>query len=108
LKKQSVTWKSIVQGGNQMTTWKNLRNELTITKEDEQMIELEKELIMTLVRIREEKGLTQAQMAEICGVSQPTIARMERSTHSPQLDSLFKILVPLGYTLQIVALKNNH
>ena len=90
-----------------MVTWKNLRNELTITKEDEQMIELEKELIMTLVRIREEKGLTQAQMAELCGVSQPTIARMERSTHSPQLDSLFKILVPLGYTLQIVALKKN-
>ena len=91
-----------------MVTWKNLRNELTITKEDEQMIELEKELIMTLVRIREEKGLTQAQMAEICGVSQPAIARMERATHSPQLDSLFKILVPLGYTLQIVALKTNH
>ena len=60
-----------------MVTWKKLRNELTITKEDEQMIELEKELIMTLVRIREEKGLTQAHMAEICGVSQPTIARME-------------------------------
>lgn len=91
-----------------MVTWKKLRNELTITEEDEQMIELEKELIMTLVRIREEKGLTQAQMAELCGVSQPTIARMERATHSPQLDSLFKILVPLGYTLQIVALKTNH
>ena len=91
-----------------MVTWKNLRNELTITEEDEQMIALEKELIMTLVRIREEKGLTQAQMAELCGVSQPTIARLERATHSPQLDSLFKILVPLGYTLQIVALKTNH
>lgn len=91
-----------------MVTWKKLRNELTITEEDGQMIELEKELIMTLVRIREEKGLTQAQMAELCGVSQPTIARMERATHSPQLDSLFKILVPLGYTLQIVALKTNH
>ena len=91
-----------------MVTWKNLRNELTITKEDEQMIELEKELIMTLVRIREEKGLTQAQLAEMCDVSQSTIARMERATHSPQLDSLFKILVPLGYTLQIVSLKTNH
>ena len=91
-----------------MVTWKKLRNELTITEEDEQMIELEKELIMTLVKIREQKGLTQAQMAELCGVSQPTIARMERATHSPQLDSLFKILVPLGYTLQIVALKTNH
>ena len=90
-----------------MVTWKKLRNELTITEEDEQMIALEKELIMTLVKIREEKGLTQAQMAELCGLSQPTIARMERSIHSPQLDSLFKILVPLGYTLQIVALKSN-
>ena len=91
-----------------MVTWKKLRNELTITEEDEQMIELEKELIMTLVRIREEKGLTQAQMAEICGMSQPTIARLERATHSPQLDSLFKILGPLGYSVQIVALKTNH
>ena len=90
-----------------MAKWMNLRNELTMTKEDEQMIQLEKELIMTMVRIREEKGLTQSQMAELCGVSQPTIARMERSIHSPQLDSLFKILVPLGYTLQIVALKSN-
>lgn len=66
------------------------------------IVELEKDLIRTMVQIREEKGLTQSQLAEICNVKQPVIARMESSVHSPQIDSLLKILAPLGYTLQIV------
>lgn len=83
-------------------TWKEVRNELELTAEDEKVIELEKELICTLVKIREEQGLTQKQLAEMSQVKQPFIARMESSTHSPQINSLLKILVPLGYTLQIV------
>lgn len=84
------------------TTWKELRNELEITTEEEQIIELEKELIRTMVQIREEQQLTQAQLAEKCHVKQPMIARMETAAHSPQINSLLRILVPLGYTLQIV------
>ena len=87
-----------------MTTWKNFRQELKLTEEDEKLIEMEKELIRTLVNIRESKGLTQTQLAEACGVKQPAIARLEQSIHSPQLDSLLKVLAPLGYTLQIVPL----
>lgn len=89
-----------------MTTWKKIRQELNISEEDEQVIELEKNLIRTLVDIREEKGITQAQLAALCKVRQPMIARLENSVHSPQLDSLLRILVPLGYTLQIVPLKD--
>lgn len=85
-----------------MTTWKQLRQEFELSQEDERLIQLEKELIKTMVRIREEKGLTQAGLAEMCNVKQPTIARMESQTHSPQVDSLLRILIPLGYTLQIV------
>ena len=85
-----------------MTTWKELKNELSISQEDKSVIELEKDLIRTMVAIREEKGLTQSQLAEICNVKQPVIARMESAVHSPQIDSLLKILTPLGYTLQIV------
>jgi len=85
-----------------MTTWKELKNDLSISQEDISAIELEKDLIRTMVDIREEKGLTQSQLAEICNVKQPVIARLESSVHSPQIDSLLKILVPLGYTLQIV------
>lgn len=63
---------------------------------------MEKDLIRTLVQLREEKGFTQSQLAELCNVKQPVIARMESAVHSPQIDSLLKILAPLGYTLQIV------
>ena len=89
-----------------MTTWKTLREELNLTEEDEKVIVLEKKLIETMVQIREEKGLTQAQLAKLCDVRQPMIARMESSTHSPQIDSLLRILVPLGYTLQIVPIQS--
>ena len=85
-----------------MTTWKELKKDLTISKEDQNAIELEKDIIRTMVAIREEKGLTQSQLARMCNVKQPVIARMESSVHSPQIDSLLKILTPLGYTLQIV------
>lgn len=85
-----------------MSTWKELRKELVLSQEDLNTIELEKDLIRTMVHIREEKGLTQSQLAEMCHVKQPVIARMESSVHSPQIDSLLKVLTPLGYTLQIV------
>ena len=88
-----------------MATWKEIRNELNLTQEDEQLIELEKDLIKTLVKIREEKGITQTQLAQMCDLKQPMSARMESATHSPQVDSLLRVLVPLGYTLQIVPLK---
>lgn len=88
-----------------MTTWKELKNDLSISQEDISAIELEKDLIRTMVDIREEKGLTQSQLAEICNVKQPVIARLESSVHSPQIDSLLKILVPLSYTLQIVPIE---
>lgn len=88
-----------------MAEWSELRKELNISAEDENLIELEKELLRTLVQLREEKGLTQAQLAELCHVKQPVIARMESAVHSPQIDSLLKILAPLGYTLQIVPMK---
>ena len=85
-----------------MATWDKLRTELDITEEDEEVIRIEKELIETIVKIREEKKLTQSELAKICGVKQPVIARMEKAVHSPQLDSLLRVLVPIGYTLQIV------
>ena len=85
-----------------MTTGKGLKNDLSISQEDQNAIALEKDLIRAMVAIREEKGLTQSQLAEMCNVKQPIIARMEASVHSPQIDSLLKILTSLGYTLQIV------
>jgi predicted transcriptional regulator len=88
-----------------MSTWKEVRKELSLTEEDKRIIELEKELIRSMVAIREKQGLSQADMARKCNVKQPAIARMEKNTHSPQVDSLLRVLTPLGYTLQIVPMK---
>ncbi len=105
MNKPSGTYKIIWKGMISMSTWKELKKDLVLTQEDLNAIELEKELIRTMIHIREEKGLTQSQLAEMCNVKQPVIARMESSVHSPQIDSLLKILTPLGYTLQIVPMK---
>ncbi len=40
-----------------MTTWKEVRNQLELSSEEEAVIALEKSLIETLVKIREEKDL---------------------------------------------------
>ncbi len=87
-----------------MSDWDDLREKLNLSEEDEIMIELEKELIRTMVKIREEQGLSQAELAQKCDIKQPVIARMEKAVHSPQINSLLKVLVPLGYKLQIVPL----
>ncbi|MBP5494627.1 MAG: helix-turn-helix transcriptional regulator [Lachnospiraceae bacterium] len=90
-----------------MISWEEVRKELNTTTEEECIIEFEKELIRTLVEIREKQGLSQAELALKCNIKQSSIARMEKSIHSPQIDSLLKILVPLGYTLKIVPIKKS-
>jgi len=39
---------------------------------------------------------------ELTGVRKSTIARMEAGTNSPTLDTLLKVLAPLGKTLAVV------
>ena len=86
-------------------TWDELKKEINLSNDEMEAVKLEENLIETMIQIREEKGLSQAQLAKLCNMKQPSIARMEKRNHSPQIDSLLKILVPLGYTLEIVPLK---
>ena len=39
-------------------------------------------------------------------MKQPVIARMEKGYTSPQIDTLIKLLVPLGKTLAVVPLED--
>lgn len=63
-------------------------------------------LIGELIKARKEKGLSQKKLEELSGVKQPIIARMEKGQTSPQLDTILKVLAPLGKTLAIVPLEN--
>ena len=64
-------------------------------------------LIGELIKARQEKGLSQKKLEELSGVKQPIIARMERGVTSPQLETVLKVLAPLGKTLAIVPLEGH-
>ena len=69
---------------------------------------LEVALVKSLIEARERLGLTQRELAAISGVKQPAIARLESMKRSPQIDTLFKLLHPLGLTLEIVPLDKDN
>jgi transcriptional regulator with XRE-family HTH domain len=68
-------------------------------------IDFEVALIGKLIEARESKGLSQKELADLAGLKQPAIARLESMKATPQIDTLFKILQPLGYTLAVVPSK---
>lgn len=98
---------SIELGGTKWTTWDDVEKEL-FTPEEIAESDLRVALINELIKARQEKGISQKKLEELSGVKQPVIARMESGKTSPQLDTVLKVLAPLGKTLAIVPLKDNH
>jgi DNA-binding phage protein len=87
------------------SNWEDVRKEL-FTSEEIAESDLRVAIIGELVKARREKGLSQKKLEELSGVSQPVIARMERG-NNPQLDTVLKVLAPLGKTLSVVPLPEN-
>lgn len=54
-----------------------------------------------IARLRIERGLTQAQLAELVGTKQPSIARLERGASQPSLAFLRKLAAALGMQVEI-------
>ncbi|MDR1688483.1 MAG: helix-turn-helix domain-containing protein [Clostridiales bacterium] len=93
---------SLTIKGDTFTTFDDLWEESNLTQAEKEEIQLKISLVGKLIEAREQKGISQKRLAEMSGVKQPAIARLERMQATPQIDTLFKILKPLGYTLAIV------
>lgn len=59
-------------------------------------------VIDELVAVRKKRGMTQAQLADAAALAQPAIARMERKSAVPQLDTLLKVAAALGCDIAVV------
>jgi len=68
---------------------------------------IEENIIKTIISTRKKKGLTQKEVAEMTGLKQPAIARIENNVNSPQLDTLIKILDALDLKIEINSLKTD-
>ena len=77
-------------------TWEELEQELLdkgyLTQEEIISSDLRVAIIGELIKARQEKGISQKKLEELSGVKQPIIARMEKGTTSPQLDTVLKVL----------------
>jgi ribosome-binding protein aMBF1 (putative translation factor) len=84
--------------------WDEVRKEL-FSPEEIAASDLRVALIGEIIKARNEKGISQKQLEELSGVKQPVIARMEHGNTVPQIDTILKVLVPLGKTLAVVPMK---
>lgn len=65
-------------------------------------IEEQARIIGTIIEQRNTLGLSQRDLAKICGIPQSSVARIESFQTTPNLGTLLKILRALGLKLVVV------
>jgi ribosome-binding protein aMBF1 (putative translation factor) len=86
---------------NKHLTWDELESEI-FTPEEIAVSRARIEIISSIIDARQAKGLSQQELAEITGIKQPAIARLENGHISPSVDTINKLLAPLGKRLAVV------
>ncbi len=73
-------------------------------KHDEYLRDLEKEVIRQVVEARKSQHLSQRVVGERAGIIRETVAKIENNLNSPQINTLIKLLEPIGFTLGVIPL----
>ena len=86
------------------TNWDDIEYEI-YTPEEISESDLRVALVSEIIKARNEKGITQTELEQLSGIKQPMIARIEKGKGNPQLETILKLLAPLGKTLAVVPKK---
>ncbi len=88
-----------------MRTWNDYKEYVKSIDEESRLemkqIEEMSAIVASMIQRRTELGMTQRSLAELCGVPQSSVARIESFKTVPKLDTLLKLMKPLGLTLQV-------
>ena len=91
-----------------MKTWQDYKNHVQNIDEDNRILMEEIEELTNIVSAMIDKrtalGITQRELAQLCGLPQSSIARIESGKTKPKLDTLLKIIHPLGLKLKLVSI----
>lgn len=85
-------------------SWEEFEKDIYTTEEIRES-DLRVSLRSEFIRARDELGISQKKLEELSGVKQPIIARMEKGYSNPQIETVLKLLAPMGKTLAIVPIK---
>lgn len=90
-----------------MRTWNDYKNHVKaidpVAKADLENIEELTSIVSSLIAKRTELGISQRDLAAECGLPQSSIARIESFKTTPKLDTLLKMMRPLGLKLQVAS-----
>ena len=97
-------------------SFKKLRGKVERDPERQERMEEKRkayDVLLNLAELREAKGLTQAELAERLGVSQPNVSKLEAAAASPQagaiyLSTLGGYIAALGGHLEVRAVFPEH
>ena len=87
-------------------SWDEVRKEL-YTSDEIRESDLRVAIISELIKARNERGISQRELEQLSGVKQPIISRMESGETSPQIETVLRVLAPLGKTLAVVPLESD-
>ena len=86
-----------------MKKWSGVRNNIhALSDLEKEEIRLAAELVAKIIEPRAEIGWTQRQLAEESGVKQSAIARFESLAVVPRIDTLYRLLKPLGLKIKLI------
>ncbi|MCL2654814.1 MAG: helix-turn-helix domain-containing protein [Coriobacteriia bacterium] len=69
---------------------------------DDKMRAWRQEIIDKIIAARIDRGMTQAQLAELLGTQRSSISRLESGSHSPSLDFLLRVATALDLTMELL------
>ena len=88
-----------------MRTWNDYKDYVKKidpeSKKSIEEIEALASIVGAVIEQRNQLGITQRDLADLCGIPQSSVARIESFKTTPNLDTLIKILQPLGLKLTI-------
>ena len=88
-----------------MKTWEDYKEHVKAidpeSKKDFEEAENLASIVGAMIKQRNALGISQRELAAICGIPQSSVARIESFKTTPNNDTLLKILQPLGLTLTV-------
>ena len=80
----------------------DMLNRGIITQEEVDASNARVAIMCELIDARNENKISQRKLEELTGVRQSTISDMEAGKSSPSIDTVLRVLAPLGKTLAVV------
>ncbi len=88
-----------------MRTWEDYKNHVKgideLSKKEIEEMEALASIVSAIIDKRNEMGLSQRDLAELCGIPQSSVARIETFKTTPNVETLIKLLQPLGLKLTV-------